>query len=175
MKILITGGTYGLGKNINETMLDNGYDTHLINSTDLHTPSFSDSIDDSDVFINNEYKDKIQTELFEYVYNKWKYKPKTIINILTSALVFDGPNKKYIEDKRDLEQKTINLRTDDKEVRIINVYPNTLESSKSVPNQKLNYSSVSNLIEWIIKLPQDIEIFQIGISKTKLKIESQII
>lgn len=175
MKIIITGGTYGLGKNINETVLDNGHTTHLINSADLQTPTFSDSIDDSDVFINNEYKDKIQTELFEYVYNKWKYKPKTIVNILTSALVFDGPNKKYIEDKLDLEQKTFELRSDDKEVRIINVYPNTLESSKTVPYQKLKFSDVSNVIKYLIELPQDIEIFEIGISKTKLKIETAVI
>lgn len=175
MNIIITGGTYGLGKNINQTMIGSGYTTHLISSIDSYTHHLPQIIDDSDVFINNEYRDKLQTDLFELVYNEWKYEKKTIINILTSALVFDGPNKKYIEDKRDLEQKTFELRSNDKEVRIINVYPNTLESSKSVPNQKLNYSSVSNLIEWIIKLPQDIEIFQIGISKTKLKIESQII
>ena len=80
-----------------------------------------------------------------------------------------------MDDKRDLEQKTFELRTDDKEVRVINVYPNTLESSKTVPYQKLKYSDVSNIIKYLIELPQDIEIFQIGISKTKLKIETQIL
>jgi NADP-dependent 3-hydroxy acid dehydrogenase YdfG len=175
MKILITGGTYGLGKNINETMLESGYHTHLIGSMDSYAHHLPTVIDDYDVFINNEYRDTIQTELFEYVYDNWKYEPKTIINILTSALIFDGPNKKYMDDKRDLEQKTFELRTDDKEVRVINVYPNTLESSKTVPYQKLKYSDVSNIIKYLIELPQDIEIFQIGISKTKLKIETQIL
>ena len=175
MKILITGGTYGLGKNINETMLESGYDTHLIGSIDSYAHHLPNVINDYDVFINNEYRDKIQSDLFEYVYNQWKYEKKTIINILTSALVFDGPNKKYMDDKRDLEQKTIKLRADDKEVRIINVYPNTLESSKKVPYQKLKYSDVSNIIKYLIELPHDIEIFQIGISKTKLKIETHIL
>ena len=175
MKILITGGTYGLGKNINETMLECGYDTHLIGSIDSYAHHLPNVINDYDVFINNEYRDKIQTDLFEYVYNQWKYQPKTIVNILTSALIFDGPNKKYIEDKKDLEQKTFELRSNDKEVRIINVYPNTLQSSKTAPNEKLNYSDVSNVIKMIIELPQDIEIFEIGISKTKLKIENTII
>lgn len=175
MKILITGGTYGLGKNINETMLEYGYDTHLISSIDSYAHHLPNIINDYDVFINNEYRDKIQTDLFEYVYSEWKYQPKTIINILTSALVFDGPNKKYMDDKRDLEKKTFELRTDDKEVRIINVYPNTMESSKLIKNQKLNYSDVSKIVKFVIELPQDIEIFQIGISKTKLKIESSVI
>ena len=66
------------------------------------------------------------------------------------------------------------LRSDDKEVRIINIYPNTLESSKTVPYQKLKFSDISSIIKLLIELPQDIEIFQIGISKTKLKIETQI-
>lgn len=175
MKIIITGGTYGLGKNINQTMIGSGYTTNLISSIDSYTHHLPQIIDESDIFINNEYKDKIQTDLFEYVYNRWKYQPKTIVNILTSALVFDGPSKKYIENKRDLENKTFEVRTDDKEVRIINVYPNTLESSINAPNQKLQFQQVSDIIKYLIELPHDIEIFQIGISKTKLKIESNII
>jgi NADP-dependent 3-hydroxy acid dehydrogenase YdfG len=175
MKILITGGTYGLGKNINETMIKSGYATHLIGSIDSYTHHLPDIINEYDVFINNEYNDTIQTELFEYVHTHWKYEKKTIINILTSALIFDGPNKKYIDDKRNLEQKTFELRTNDKQVRIINVYPNTLESTKTAKNQKLKYSEVSNIIKFVIELPHDIEIFQIGISKTKLKIEETLI
>jgi hypothetical protein len=127
------------------------------------------------VFINCGYKDKTQTILFEKVYQKWIYEKKTIINILTSALIFGGPNQKYIEDKKDLEKKTFDLRKIDKEVRIINVYPNTLENSETVKNQKLKFSDVSKIIKWLIELPQDIEIFEIGISKTKLKIENTLI
>jgi len=55
------------------------------------------------------------------------------------------------------------------------VYPNTLESSENVPFQKLKFSEVSKIIKWIIEIPQDIEIFQLGISKTKLKIDTNLI
>ena len=83
--------------------------------------------------------------------------------------------KKYIEDKKDLEKKTFQLRDIEKEVRIINVYPNTLESSEKAPYQKLKFSEVSKIIKWVIETPQDIEIFQLGISKTKLKIDTNLI
>lgn len=175
MKTLVTGGTYGLGNDIKEYLISNGHTVDVLGSIDSYAHHLPNVINDYDVFINNEYRDRIQTDLFDYVYTQWQYKPKTIVNILTSGLVFGSPNKKYMDDKRDLEQKTFQLRTDDKEVRIINVYPNTLESSKTVPYQKLKYSDVSNLIKWVIELPHEIEIFQIGISKTKLKIDSSVI
>ena len=175
MKILITGGTYGLGQNIKELLISNGHTVEVFGSLDSYTHTLPNIINNFDVFINNEYKDLLQTELFEYVFNEWKYNQKTIINILTSALVFGGTNKKYIDDKRSLEAKTFQLRSEDKEVRVINVYPNTLESSKLIPYQKLKYSDVSNTIQWLLELPHEIEIFQIGISKTKLKIETSII
>lgn len=174
MKILITGN-YGLGNNIKEYLISNKHNVDVLGSIDSYAHHLPTVINDYDVFINNEYRDRIQTDLFEYVYNQWQYQPKTIVNILTSGLVFGSPNKKYMDDKRDLEQKTFELRTDDKEVRIINIYPNTLESSTSVPYQKLNYSDVSNIIKWVIELPQDIEIFEIGISKTKLKIQTTLL
>jgi NADP-dependent 3-hydroxy acid dehydrogenase YdfG len=44
-----------------------------------------------------------------------------------------------------------------------------------VNNQKLKFSDISKIIKWLIELPQDVEIFEIGISKTKLKIENTLI
>lgn len=175
MNVIITGENRGLGKNIKNYLNSNDYNIISIGSLDSYSHHLPTILDTADVFINNEYRDKLQTDLFELVYDKWQYEKKTIINILTSALVFGGPNKKYMDDKKDLENKTFEVRTDDKEVRIINVYPNTLESSVTVPNQKLKFEQVSNVIKYLIELPQDIEIFQIGISKTKLKIETQIL
>jgi len=174
MKILVTGN-YGLGKNIKDHLSSNGHKADSLSTTDSYAHYFSNVINEYDVFINNEYKDKLQSDLFELVYKEWKYKPKTIINILTSALIFGGPNQKYIEDKKHLEQKTFELRDIEKEVRIINVYPNTLESAKLVKNQKLKFSEVSNIIKFVIELPHNIEIFQIGISKTRLKLDTSLI
>ena len=170
MKVLITGTSHGLGKTLKELLMLNGYEIGELNSIDALSHQLTDIVNEFDVFINNKYSNTLQSDLFEYVFNKWKYEKKTIVNILSSALIFDGPNKQYIEDKRHLENKTFQLRTFDKEVRIINVYPNTLESSYSVNNQKLKFSEVCSIINWVINLPHDIEIFEIGISKTKLKI-----
>jgi hypothetical protein len=153
----------------------NGYEIGELNSIDALSHQLPGIVNEFDVFINNKYSNTLQSDLFEYVFNKWKYEKKTIVNILSSALIFDGPNKQYIEDKRHLENKTFQLRTFDKEVRIINVYPNTLESSYSVNNQKLKFSEVYSVINWVINLPHDIEIFEIGISKTKLKIENTLL
>jgi len=175
MKIAITGANHSLGKNIADTLELNHEILRLNNRIETYTNSIGDLIRECDVFINCGYRDKIQTELFETIFNLWKYEKKTIVNILTSALIFDGPNKKYMDDKRDLEQKTFELRSDDKEVRIINVYPNTLESSRDVLNQKLKYLDISKILKFLIETPQDIEIFQIGISKTKLGTETSII
>ena len=55
MKILITGGTYGLGRNINETMIKSGHETHLIGSIDSYIHHLPNVINDYDVFINNNY------------------------------------------------------------------------------------------------------------------------
>jgi NADP-dependent 3-hydroxy acid dehydrogenase YdfG len=173
MKIIITGANHSLGKNISEYLSD--YKLICLDNPENYVENIENIIDDCNVFINCGYKDKTQTILFEKVYQKWIYEKKTIINILTSALIFGGPNQKYIEDKKDLEKKTFDLRKIDKEVRIINVYPNTLENSETVKNQKLKFSDVSKIIKWLIELPQDIEIFEIGISKTKLKIENTLI
>lgn len=175
MKVLITGTSHGLGKTLKELLMLNGYEIGELNSIDALSHQLPDIINEFDVFINNKYSNTLQSDLFEYVFNKWKYEKKTIVNILSSALIFDGPNKQYIEDKKHLENKTFQLRTFDKEVRIINVYPNTLESSYSVNNQKLKFLEVCNVINWVINLPHDIEIFEIGISKTKLKIENTLL
>lgn len=175
MKIIITGGTYGLGKNINETMLKYGHETYLLGSIDSYAHQLPEVIDEYDIFINNEYRDKIQTHLFEYVYSKWKYEKKTIVNILTSALIFGSPNKEYVDNKKNLEERTFELRSNDKEARIINIYPNTLESTRTAPNQKLRYQEVSDVIKFCIDLPHNLEIFELGLSRTKLEYNREII
>lgn len=175
MKIILTGGKYGLGKSIDSTLKEAGYSTYALNSIDSYNHYLPSIIDDYDVFINNQYKDRVQTKLFEFVYSQWKYKNKTIVNILTSALVFGGPNKKYIDDKQNLEDITFKLRTSDKKVRVINIYPNTLETTKDAPTQKLNLNDVSEVIKTCIELPQYLELFQVGISKTTLNINSTMI
>lgn len=176
MKVCITTNDKGLGLDI--IKLFNEEDIEIIivkNNFEYFIDNLESILKECDVFVNCAYKEKLQSILFEKVYNIWKYEKKTIVNILTSALVFGGPNINYINDKKDLEQKTFLLRTDDKEVRVINVYPNTLENTYLAHNQKLKFRDVSELILHLLRLPHDIEIYQIGISKTKLKIENTIL
>lgn len=175
MKIAITGCGHGLCKELS-SILSNNYQILSLNKRiQRYTDNIDDIIDDCDVFINCGYSEKYQTQLFTKVFNSWKYKPKTIINILTSALVFGSSNTKYVDDKRDLETVSLNSYHMDKEVRIINMYPNTLENTFNANNQKLKFSEIADIVKWVIQLPQHIEIFQIGISRTKLKIETSII
>jgi NAD(P)-dependent dehydrogenase (short-subunit alcohol dehydrogenase family) len=166
MKIVVTGCDGALGRNICNILLPDHTVMCLNEKDDNSVNNVIDLIGDYDVFINCGYKEKVQSTLFEKVFTHWKYENKTIINILTSALVFDGPNKSYMENKRHLEKLTFDLRSGDKKVRVINIYPNTLESRKSSPYNTLKLDDVSNTIKWVLSLPQEIEIFQLGISKT---------
>lgn len=176
MKIIITGCHGALSKNIANTLMDDKHIVLCFDERELdNQDKLIDIINDSDVFINCGYQDKIQSLLFERIYNHWRFKKKTIVNILTSALVFGGSNKTYIENKKDLEDLTINMRDENKEVRVINVYPNTLESRGPNPYNTLKLDEVSKIIKWVIDQPHDIEIFQIGISRTKTKNDSSLI
>jgi hypothetical protein len=175
MKIVVTGCDGALGRNICNILLPDHTVMCLNEKDDNSVNNVIDLIGDYDVFINCGYKEKVQSTLFEKVFTHWKYEKKTIINILTSALVFDGPNKSYIDNKRHLEQLTYDLRSGDKEVRVVNIYPNTLESRKSLPFNTLKLDDVSNTIKWVLGLPQEIEIFQLGISKTKIDINKPVI
>ena len=168
MKIIITGCHGALSKKICNTLSDEGHLMICLDErVDENIKDIINLISDSDVFINCGYKEQIQSILFEKIYNHWRFQEKTIINILTSALIFGGSNVNYIENKRNLEELTIKLRDENKEVRVINVYPNTLETRKSIPYNTLKLDDVSNTIKWVLSLPHEIEIFQIGISRTK--------
>lgn len=168
MKIIITGCHGALSQNISNTLMK---DKHLVMCLDERDESnvnnVIDLLSDSEVFINCGYRDNVQSILFEKIYNHWRYEKKTIVNILTSAIVFGGENTTYIENKKELESLTIKLRDQNKEVRVINVYPNTLETRKSIPYNTLKLDDISKTIKWVLSLPHEIEIFQIGISRTK--------
>ena len=176
MKIIITGCHGALSKNISNVLINGGHSILCLDEkSDIIQENIIESISNSDVFVNCGYHDKVQSLLFEKIYNHWRFEKKTIVNILTSALVFGGSNTTYIENKQDLEQLTIKLRDENKEVRVINVYPNTLESRVAGPYNTVKLDEVSNIVKWVIEQPHDMEIFQIGISRTKTKNDKQLI
>lgn len=176
MKIVITGCHGALAQKICNVLSDDGHIVLCLDERiDDNVQNVVDLVSDCDVFINCGYKEQTQSTLFDKIYNHWRYEEKTIINILTSAIIFGGSNEEYIKNKKHLEDLTIRLRDEDKNVRVTNIYPNTLESRKNNGYNTLPLEQVANVIKWVLEQPQDIEIFQLGISRTKTRNDSTLI
>jgi len=171
MRIGITGHSDSLGKGLfdflrkNHEVIgfsrSNGYD--LKNYKNILT-----DVVDLDVFINNTYHPSLQQKIFEELFDLWKDKNKTIFNVLTSAIFNNGSFDDYRESKLNLQKsalKLINLNLD-KKVRVINLYPSTLEHNKRVGFNKVNFSEVHDIIEFQLNLPQSLELTHVCISKT---------
>jgi hypothetical protein len=166
MKIAVTGAYGGLGKALCEYLIWQKFIVVPLNKDiSSYQDTITDEINKCDVFINCGYKDKFQSILFERVYHHWKEQKKTIINILTSGLYFGSANETYLDDKKHLEDLSKKLRDDKKYVRITNIYPNTLENSKS-PYPEVKYLEVGNCIKFILQQDPDFEIFSMGLTRT---------
>jgi hypothetical protein len=171
MKIGITGHSDSLGKGLfdflrkNHEVIgfsrSNGYD--LKNYKNILT-----DVVDLDVFINNTYHPNLQQKIFEELFDLWKYENKTIFNVLTSAIFNDGSFEDYRENKLNLQKSTLErINTNlDKKVRIVNLYPNTLEHNKRVGYNKITFSEVYRIIEFQLSLPQSLELTHLCISRT---------
>jgi nucleoside-diphosphate-sugar epimerase len=171
MRIGITGHSDFLGKGLFDLLgknhevigfsRSNGYD--LKNYKNILT-----DVVDLDVFINNTYHPNLQQKIFEELFDLWKEKDKTIFNVLTSAIFNNGSFDDYRESKLNLQTSTLKLINSnlDKKVRVINLYPNTLEHNKRVGFNKVNFSEVHNIIEFQLNLPQSLEMTHICVSRT---------
>jgi hypothetical protein len=171
MKIGITGHSEFLGKGLfnllkkNHDVLgfsrSNGYDLK-------NHKSILSEVVDLDIFINNTYHPTYQQIIFEELFDLWKYQNKTIFNVLTSAIFNDGSFDDYRENKLKLQQSSLNLINSnlDKKVRVVNLYPNTLEHNKRVGFNKVEFSEIHNIIEFQISLPQSLEMTHICVSRT---------
>ena len=171
MRIGITGHSDSLGKGLfdflrkNHEVIgfsrSNGYD--LKNYKNILT-----DVVDLDVFINNTYHPSLQQKIFEELFDLWKEKDKTIFNVLTSAIFNNGSFDDYRESKLNLQKSVLKLINSnlDKKVRVINLYPSTLEHNKRVGFNKVNFSEVHDIIEFQLNLPQSLELTHVCISKT---------
>ena len=171
MRIGITGHSDFLGKGLfdflgkNHEVIgfsrSNGYD--LKNYKNILT-----DVLDLDVFINNTYHPSLQQKIFEELFDLWKDKDKTIFNVLTSAIFNNGSFDDYRENKLNLQKSSLRLINSnlDKKVRVINLYPNTLEHNKRVGYNKVNFSEVHDVIEFQLNLPQSLELTHVCISRT---------
>jgi hypothetical protein len=171
MRIGITGHSDFLGKGLFDLLGKNHEVIGFSRSNGYDLKNYEkilNDVVDLDVFINNTYHPSYQQKIFEELFDQWKYKDKTIFNILTSAIFNNGSFDDYRESKLKLQQYSLKMINSnlDKKVRIINLYPNTLEHNKRVGFNKVNFSEIYDVIDFQLKLPQSLELTHICISRT---------
>jgi len=171
MKIGITGHSEFLGKELFDT-LKNDYEVFGFSRSNGYNlenyKNFINEINDLDVFINNTYHPTYQQKIFEELFETWKHKDKTIFNILTSGIFNDIHLDDYRQNKLNLQKSALKLinSTHDKKLRIVNLYPNTLEHNTRFHFNKVKFSEVYDVIKFQLELPQNLELTHICISRT---------
>jgi len=173
MKIAVTGTSSGFGRFLFNN-LDNSYGVSLRDPLEVIVPK----ILTADIFINQAYsKNTKQSDLFHEVFNSWIDKNKTIINIGTSA-IFENPNFDpiYVSNKKHLNSlaRTLTMKNEYKRVRVINLNPSTLENNKIFDDSynKLKFTNLLDIINFIINLPQEVEISDLTIRSTQKRNQS---
>lgn len=176
MKIAITGHTKGLGLElVNLLSIDheiigfsrsNGYDIE----------KFYDVIVDKslncDVFINNAYSSNKQLDIFNRLMTYWgKDLTKTIVNIGSRAkyINYVTASSIYAKNKRTLFDTAIdhvfNTGFDNQRCRILNINPGQIHNTQD----QISFTDVAKVIEFALKLPQSVEMGEIGIWSTVYK------
>lgn len=170
MNIGITGHTKGLGKYLYDELCTHGFSR--TNGYDIENYNHIISqLKDMDVFINNTFHYQYQEQLFINLFNEWKDKNKTIINILNLSTILQSNTNGhlYLESKKSFHKTILNIMKNNKQknVRISNLYLGTLEGNVNYPNKnKVEYNNISNTIRHILSYPQETEIGFISIGKT---------
>ena len=183
MKVSITGHTSGIGKSLYET-LDNTIGFSRSNGYDIKNDDVINKIyelsKDCDIFINSAYFKDSQLKLYSKFYENWRYKEKTIINII-SKTVYSKLNDEYTKYKKELSEKTIQ-NTDMggyKKCRVVNVNPGYVKTKMTEKfhskERMLGVEELTDIIKWIIKLPQHIQVGEIGIWITDTRRETTLL
>lgn len=173
MKIGMTGHSKFLGKKLFELLSENHEVFGFSRSNGYNIENYEkilEKVYDMDVFINNTYHPIYQQKIFEELFDMWKYENKTIFNLLTSAIFNGGSFDDYRENKLSLQKSSLNLINTNlnKKVRIVNLYPNTLEHNKRFPFNKISFSEVYEIIQFQLNLPQRLELSHLCISRTTI-------
>lgn len=169
MKIGITGVTGGLGKYLSENW-SNRYEIIGASLRDGIKPVFT-KLNNCDVFINHAYNNIDQSRLLKLFFDSWINKNKTIINFGTSNVYeTNGVFPVYSSNKKHLYNlsKELCATNPNKSVRVINFNPGTLESNRSFEQyNKLKFSELSRILEFIINTPNHIEISDLCVKNTR--------
>lgn len=191
MKIYVSGISRGIGHAIYNRLL-NVYDVIGGSSSDGHNIESNydgviQYINDCDVFINNAYAPEYQTKMLIDMYDLWKYDNKHIINIgsCASDMKHDNPDrlKEYPRNKINQDDfiKDVNIDycvngykdkvlckvTNIKLGYVMTEFP-SLYDKRYFPTMDVDY--VSDVVEWIINQPTNINIRDISIHSTNTPI-----
>jgi len=173
MKVLVTGTSKGFGKYILENSRYNIV-PYSMRKKDLKTAVLEIYDINPDVLINHAYDGVMQSQLFGGLVDKWINQDKTIINFGSSATTeHSGFSPHYVADKTHLNRvaQQYRLAFPTKNIRIVNMNPGTLENNTSVSKTftRITFDKLLDITEYIIGLPQDIEISDITIKSTMVQ------
>jgi hypothetical protein len=183
LKVSITGHTSGIGKHLYES-LDNTIGFSRSNGFDIENENNLDKIyelsKDCHVFINNAYFQDAQLKLFNKFYKNWRYKEKTIINIV-SKTIYSKLNDEYTLFKKELSQNVIQS-TDKggyKVCRVINVNPGYVKTNMTkefhTKQKMLEVSEITDIVKWVLNLPHHIQIGELGVWVTDIRRETTLL
>lgn len=161
MKIAITGHTKGIGKAIADLFHDhdivglsrsNGYDIKDVSK-------ICNAAIDCDIFINNAYQSRYQTDILNMMYMLWKDQNKIIINI--GSTVTDYPRTEiekdheqwdYRDDKKSLQSLFRKLAKSKSVCRLGLVTPGSTDTDmvRHHNNPKLDTIEVAKAVELIV-------------------------
>lgn len=151
MKVSITGHSTGIGRAFYETYQAQGHDVFGFSRSNFYNISFLQDRQrilekslDSDVFVNNAYDFKSETNfqliLLKNMVESWKDQDKVIINISSTAGDFPEANKSYNRNKYELD-------------RYINIF-NLKRHPLFLMNVKPWYTDVDRLKDVVIDSPK---------------------
>jgi hypothetical protein len=173
MKVAITGHTQNLGKVLYTLLKKENEVIGFSRTNNYPLENYEKIIQDAnecDVFINNTYHPIYQQKIFEGLFEEWKYKEKTIFNILTSAILNNGIIDEYRESKLNLQKSSINLMNKHRnmKLRVVNLYPTTLEHNEIVTSNKIKFSEIFDIIKFQLLFPSHLKLTHISILSTTI-------
>lgn len=187
-KVLITGGTNGIGGSLRK-LLNNHYevipmDTHTGHKFKPDNSMLQEVYDtalECDIFVNNLFYKDSQLTLFKQLYAAWKEDAtKHIININSKLRlkVQNGPQdiiagSPYTAIKQRLHDEWLNvLHEPGRKVKITNISPGFVDTKFAQQNNlpegmKLEPEEVAEYIKWTIEQPAFIELGEVSFWRVK--------
>ena len=187
IKVALTGHTQGIGKAIYELLQDkkgyevvgysrsNGWDLEEMRLDKIPSrpvmQKFLDYIDDCDVFINNAYHEFMQVELLFEVFQNWRRRDATIINIgSVSGDKSKGEAHKYQIHKIALDKACLQLETMGK-CKVVNIRPGWVDTPIVQQYKKyvglgikmLDPIDVAEVVWYVMQLPRHVHIKNVSI------------